>query len=236
MEKLEDILREGLKLMGQEVTEDALRRFRIYYERLTEVGSVMNLTAIKGEGPVATLHFLDSAALLRYADFSGARVLDVGTGAGFPGMPLAILCPGTEFVLLDALRKRVDFLNEVIDALGLTNCTAVHARAEEFAAAHRERFDAATSRAVAELRTLCEFALPMVKVGGTFYAMKAADCGDEIAAAANAIDVLGAAAPTLLHYTVPHDGVERVIVRLHKTAQTPAQYPRRFKKIQSAPL
>lgn len=125
---------------------------------LLEKNKVMNLTAVTEPAEVVTRHFLDCAALAPLMP-QGGSVLDVGTGAGFPGMPLAILCPGTEFVLLDALRKRVDFLNEVIDALGLTNCTAVHARAEEFAAAHRERFDAATSRAVAELRTLCEFAL-----------------------------------------------------------------------------
>ena len=131
MEKLEDILREGLKLMGQEVAEDALRRFRIYYERLTEVGSVMNLTAIKGEGPVATLHFLDSAALLRYADFSGARVLDVGTGAGFPGLPLAILRSDARFTLLDSQQKRIDFLQDTVSRLGLKNVECVCLRAEE---------------------------------------------------------------------------------------------------------
>ena len=131
MEKLEDILREGLKLMGQEVAEDALRRFRIYYERLTEVGSVMNLTAIKGEGPVATLHFLDSAALLQYADFSGARVLDVGTGAGFPGLPLAILRSDARFTLLDSQQKRIDFLQDTVSRLGLENVECVCLRAEE---------------------------------------------------------------------------------------------------------
>ena len=229
------LLESGLQLAAPGFPPQAVDELMEFSAMLLEKNKVMNLTAVTEPAEVVTRHFLDCAALAPLMP-QGGSVLDVGTGAGFPGMPLAILCPGTEFVLLDALRKRVDFLNEVIDALGLTNCTAVHARAEEFAATHRERFDAATSRAVAELRTLCEFALPMVKVGGTFYAMKAADCGDEIAAAANAIDVLGAAAPTLLHYTVPHDGVERVIVRLHKTAQTPAQYPRRFKKIQSAPL
>ena len=201
------LLESGLQLAAPGFPPQAVDRLMEFSAMLLEKNKVMNLTAVTEPAEVVTRHFLDCAALAPLMP-QGGSVLDVGTGAGFPGMPLAILCPGTEFVL----------------------------RAEEFAAAHRERFDAATSRAVAELRTLCELALPMVKVGGTFYAMKAADCGDEIAAAANAIEVLGAAAPTLLHYTVPHDGVERVIVRLHKTAQTPAQYPRRFKKIQSAPL
>ena len=164
------------------------------------------------------------------------RVLDVGTGAGFPGMPLAILCPKTEFVLLDALRKRIDFLNEVIAELGLTNVTAVHARAEDYAKENRGTFDLAVSRAVADLRVLSELALPMVKVGGAFLAMKAEDCTEEVAAAANARTILGAPDAEVLHYTVPFDEVSRAIVRLQKTQETPEKYPRRFKKIQTSPL
>ena len=136
-------------------------------------------------------------------------MLDVGTGAGFPGMPLAILCPQTEFVLLDALRKRIDFLNEVIAELGLTNVTAVHARAEDYARDNRGTFDLAVSRAVADLRVLSELALPMVKVGGAFLAMKAEDCTEEVETAANARTVLGAPDAEVLHYTVPFDEVSR---------------------------
>lgn len=229
------LLESGLQQATPGFSPQAVDYLMEFSAMLLERNKVMNLTAVTDPTEVVTRHFLDCAALAPLMP-KGGRVLDVGTGAGFPGMPLAILCPETEFVLLDALRKRVDFLGEVIDTLGLSNCTAVHARAEEYAAVHRESFDAATSRAVADLRTLCEFALPMVKVGGVFLAMKAADCADEVAAAANAFAVLGAREPELLRYTVPHDGVERVIVRLHKTAVTPPQYPRRFKKIQSAPL
>ena len=163
-------------------------------------------------------------------------MLDVGTGAGFPGMPLAILCPQTEFVLLDALRKRIDFLNEVIAELGLTNVTAVHARAEDYARDNRGTFDLAVSRAVADLRVLSELALPMVKVGGAFLAMKAEDCTEEVETAANACTVLGAPDAEVLHYTVPFDEVSRAIVRLQKTQETPEKYPRRFKKIQTSPL
>ena len=163
-------------------------------------------------------------------------MLDVGTGAGFPGMPLAILCPQTEFVLLDALRKRIDFLNEVIAELGLTNVTAVHARAEDYARDNRGMFDLAVSRAVADLRVLSELALPMVKVGGAFLAMKAEDCTEEVETAANARMVLGAPDAEVLHYTVPFDEVSRAIVRLQKTQETPEKYPRRFKKIQTSPL
>ena len=230
-----EMLRSGLEEIMHEIPPQAVEKLMEYCAMLLEKNKVMNLTAVTEPAGVVTRHFLDCAALAPYMR-AHTRVIDVGTGAGFPGLPLAVLCPGTEFVLLDALRKRVDFLNDVIDTLRLTNCTAIHARAEEYAADYRECFDAVTSRAVADLRTLCELALPMVKVGGMFFAMKAADCGDEVAAAANAFSVLGAAPPTVLHYIVPHDGVERVIVRLQKTAVTPPQYPRRFKKIQSAPL
>ena len=195
----------------------------------------MNLTAVTEPTEVVTRHFLDCAALTPHMP-QGGRVLDVGTGAGFPGMPLAILCPETEFVLLDALRKRIDFLNEVIETLGLTNVTAVHARAEDFAKDSRASFDMAVSRAVADLRTLSELAVPMVKVGGAFLAMKAEDCTEEVETAANARTVLGAPDAEVLHYTVPFDEVSRAIVRLQKTQETPEKYPRRFKKIQTSPL
>ena len=213
-------------------TVDKLLRFSAL---LLEKNKVMNLTAVTDPTEVVTRHFLDCAALAPRMR-AGERVIDVGTGAGFPGMPLAILCPETEFVLLDALRKRIDFLNEVIDALGLTNVAAVHARAEDYAKEHRGAFDGAVSRAVADLRVLSELALPMVRVGGAFLAMKADDCADELASAAHALSVLGAPDPAVERYTVPHDGVQRALVILRKTGETPAQYPRRFKKIQTAPL
>ena len=206
-----------------------------YGDLLIETNKVMNLTAVTEPTEVVTRHFLDCAALTPHMP-QGGRVLDVGTGAGFPGMPLAILCPETEFVLLDALRKRIDFLNEVIETLGLTNVTAVHARAEDFAKDSRASFDMAGSRAVADLRTLSELAVPMVKVGGCFLAMKAADCAEEVQGAAHAFEVLGVGEPEMLSYTVPHDGIERALVRLPKISDTPDKYPRRFKKIQTAPL
>lgn len=135
---MENILRSGLEELGISAPEAAFARFRTYYERLTEVGSVMNLTAIEGEGPVARLHFLDSAALLNYADFSGARVVDVGTGAGFPGLPLAILRPDADFTLLDSQQKRIDFIAETAALLGLENTRCEAMRAEEAPAEYRE--------------------------------------------------------------------------------------------------
>lgn len=230
-----ELLVSGLKQFIPEVSPQAVDKLLRFSDLLLEKNKVMNLTAVTKPCEVVTRHFLDCASLAPYIK-EGQTVLDVGTGAGFPGLPLAILCPGAQFTLLDAQRKRIDFLREVADALELPNVTPVHARAEEFALLHRASFDLAVSRAVAELRVLCELALPMVKVGGAFYAMKAADCKDEVEAASHAFALLGAPAAEVLRYTVPYDGVERVLVRLQKVAQTPDKYPRRFKKIQSSPL
>lgn len=227
----------GLFELGITLSEQQKTQFLQYYELLVEWNSFMNLTAITEFDQVITKHFLDSLSLVKVCDVAQAgRILDVGTGAGFPGMPLAILCPQTEFVLLDALRKRIDFLNEVIADLGLTNVTAVHARAEDYARDNRDTFDLAVSRAVADLRVLSELALPMIKVGGAFLAMKAEDCTEEVETAANARMILGAPDAEVLHYTVPFDEVSRAIVRLQKTQETPEKYPRRFKKIQTSPL
>ena len=230
-----ELLYTGLKEFLPEVSEKMIDDLLKFSALLLEKNKVMNLTAVTEPTEVVTRHFLDCAALTPHMP-QGGRVLDVGTGAGFPGMPLAILCPETEFVLLDALRKRIDFLNEVIETLGLTNVTAVHARAEDFAKDSRASFDMAVSRAVADLRTLSELAVPMVKVGGAFLAMKAEDCTEEVETAANARTVLGASDAEVLHYTVPFDEVSRAIVRLQKTQETPEKYPRRFKKIQTSPL
>lgn len=230
-----ELLVSGLQQFIPEVSPQAVDNLLRYSDLLLEKNKVMNLTAVTDPCEVVTRHFLDCASLAPYIK-KGEMVLDVGTGAGFPGIPLAILCPDAEFTLLDAQRKRIDFLTEVVDALELNNVFPVHGRAEEFAAVHRASFDLAVSRAVAELRVLCELALPMVKVGGAFYAMKAADCMDEVGSASHAFEVLGASAAELLRYTVPHDEVERVLVRLQKTKETPDKYPRRFKKIQTDPL
>ena len=224
-----ELLTAGLRELGVAECPSAADNLLRYSEILREKNKVMNLTAITDPTEIVTRHFLDCAALAPYMPQDGC-VLDVGTGAGFPGMPLAILCPQTEFVLLDALRKRIDFLNEVIADLGLTNVTAVHARAEDYARDNRDTFDLAVSRAVADLRVLSELALPMIKVGGAFLAMKAEDCTEEVETAANARMILGAPDAEVLHYTVPFDEVSRAIVRLQKTQDTPEKYPRRFKK------
>ena len=233
---MENILKAGFAELGIQATEDASGKFRTYYERLTEVGSVMNLTAIEGEEPVARGHFLDSAALLRFADFEGRRVIDVGTGAGFPGLPLAILRPGASFTLLDSQQKRMDFLADTAGRLGLRNVEVVCMRAEEAPKERRGAYDIAVSRAVARLNVLCELCLPFVKTGGLFISMKAEDCAAEAAEAENAIKTLGGAEPEIRTYTIPGTDVVRAAVLIRKAAETPEKYPRRWARISKQPL
>ena len=220
-----DLLTAGLRELGVAECPSAADNLLRYSEILREKNKVMNLTAITDPTEIVTRHFLDCAALAPYMPQDG-RVLDVGTGAGFPGMPLAILCPQTEFVLLDALRKRIDFLNEVIAELGLTNVTAVHARAEEFAAKHREQYDFAVSRAVAQLNVLAELSLPLVKQGGAFIAMKSKDTDEELERAKKAIRLLGGEIEKIIDYTIPHTEITHRLVVIRKKNHTPKQYPR----------
>ena len=185
---------------------------------------------------MATLHLLDCAYLLTAADFRGQAVVDVGTGAGFPGMPMAILEPTARLTLLDSLGKRIDFLQETAEALKLENVSCIHARAEEFAADHRERYDYAVSRAVAALPVLSELALPLVKPGGAFLAMKSVDSDAEIDSARSAIGQLGGKIEKLLDYTVPCTEVRHRVVLIRKVKPTPRQFPRAFARIKKSPL
>lgn len=207
-----------------------------YADALLETNKVMNLTAITDPADVATLHFLDSAALLTLADFTGKRVVDVGTGAGFPGMPLRILEPSIKLTLLDSLGKRITFLQGVCDRLGLKNVECVHARAEEFAAQHRESYDIATSRAVASLPLLAELSLPLVKVGGYFLPMKSVDSDEELTSAARAIRTLGGQLVDVKDYRIPGTEVTHRLVVIKKVSPSPGKYPRAFAKIKKAPL
>lgn len=230
-----ELLTAGLRELGVAECPSAADNLLRYSEILREKNKVMNLTAITDPTEIVTRHFLDCAALAPYMPQDG-RVLDVGTGAGFPACRWRFCARRPSLCCSMHWRKRIDFLNEVIAELGLTNVTAVHARAEDYARDNRGTFDLAVSRAVADLRVLSELALPMVKVGGAFLAMKAEDCTEEVETAANARTVLGAPDAEVLHYTVPFDEVLRAIVRLQKTQETPEKYPRRFKKIQTSPL
>ena len=226
----------GLPELGLDLPESARQTLCDFGAAVIKQNEVMNLTAITEPADIATLHFLDSAALLTMVDFTGKTVADIGTGAGFPGMPLRIVEPSIRLTLLDSLNKRIQFLETVCRELDLPDVACVHARAEEFAAEHRETFDLAVSRAVAALPVLCELCLPYVKVGGAFLAMKSVDCGRELEEAAHCIKLLGARLEECRDYTIPGTDVIHRLVVLRKVAPTLKGYPRRWAKIQKAPL
>ena len=231
---IEQTLREGLAALGLPV--ESIPSLTTYAALLAEKNKVMNLTAITNPKDVASLHFLDSAALLTLTDLRGKSVIDVGTGAGFPGLPLRILEPSISLTLLDAQNKRVDFLREVCEALALKDVSCVHARAEEFAKERRESFDLAVSRAVAALPVLAELCLPLIKVGGSFLAMKSVDSAEELNAAGRAVQLLGGRLEKPMDYTIPGTTVRHRLVRIQKISKTPEKFPRMFAKIKKNPL
>lgn len=230
-----ELLRQGLKAL--ELSPEPAEQLERYGALLVEKNQVMNLTAITDPVEVAQKHMLDCAALLGAAEFAGKKVIDVGTGAGFPGLVLKLCQRNIDLTLLDSLRKRVDWLAEVSAQLGV-QVTAIHGRAEELGKTPelRETFDIATARAVADLRMLCELCLPFVKVGGVFLAMKAEDCRDEVDASGRCISLLGGRLQSAYTYQVPGTDLVRRVIRVEKIAPTPEKYPRRFAKIQKAPL
>ena len=207
-----------------------------YGDLLIETNKVMNLTAITDPEDVATLHFLDSAALLTLESFSGKSVVDVGTGAGFPGIVAKIYKPDLELTLMEPTGKRVDFLRYACAELGLTGVEFAKERAEEAARKiWREQFDVASARAVAALPVLCEYCLPLVRVGGVFIAMKGPDADAELGGSAVALKKLGGAYGDTRAFTLP-DGSERRLVICKKISQTPTAYPRNGGKIAKKPL
>ena len=229
-----DILRRGLAELG--LDEEKAETLEAFARLVLEKNRVMNLTAITDEADFARLHLLDSAALLTIADLDGRRVVDVGTGAGFPGVPLRILCDGADMTLLDSTGKRVDFLKEACGTLGLTDVDCVHARAEELAAKRRESFDLAVSRAVAGLSVLCELCLPLVRVGGQFLAMKSARSDDELDGAMDAVETLGGKLGRVVDYAIPTGEVTHRVIVIDKVSPTPGRYPRAFGQIKKKPL
>ena len=236
MEELTLLLESGAAALGVPLPDGAAARFSAYARLLSERNQVMNLTAITAPEDVVRLHFLDSLALLSFADFRTARVLDVGSGAGFPGLPLLLASPGMDLTLLDAQEKRVRFLEETAAALGVSPW-CLHARAEEAGRTElREAFDIVTSRAVARLNLLCELCLPFVTVGGVFLAMKSTGADEETAEAARAIQKLGGRLREVRDYEIPGTDVTHRVVVIEKIAPTPAKYPRQFAKMKKAPL
>ena len=231
---METTLREGLAALGLPCS--AAKQLLDFAQRLLKKNQVMNLTAITNPQDVATLHLLDCAALLTLCDFRNKAVVDVGTGAGFPGMVLRILEPDFDLTLLDSLGKRIAWLRQTCDEMGLARVDCVHARAEEFAGSHRQNFDIATSRAVAALPLLCELSLPLVKTGGCFLAMKAVDSDEEIHSARGAIGQLGGKIESIHDYAIPCTTVTHRLVVIRKVKDTPPQFPRSWGKIKKAPL
>ena len=233
---LEEILASGFEALQLTPDPQAIARYRIYYDYLDEQNRVMNLTAISGEEDSARLHFLDCAALLKEADFAGRRVIDVGTGAGFPGLALKVACPSIELTLLDSLDKRVRFLQTLCEKLGFADVQCLHARAEEAPAQLRQSCDIAVSRAVARLNLLCELCLPFVKVGGLFLAMKGPGAEEELDEAKRAIAALGGEAEGIRIYDVPGTELEHNVIVIRKVRDTPNRYPRRWAQMKKQPL
>jgi 16S rRNA (guanine527-N7)-methyltransferase len=232
---------EILKQLGIEISELQMNQFDLYYETLIEWNQFMNLTGITEYEDVLIKHFADSVAINKAIENlnitqnestffnSELKIIDVGTGAGFPGIPLKIAFPEIKVCLLDSLNKRVKFLDEVIQKLQLTNIHAVHGRAEEFArnADYREQYGLAVSRAVANLASLTEYCLPYVKKGGYFIAYKSGDINEEAANAKKAIGILGGEIVDIYKFIIPQTDIERSFVVIRKNERTPKKYPRK---------
>ena len=230
---MEKTLKEGLTGLGLSLSEERQQKLCAFARAMVRKNEVMNLTAITEDTQVAKLHLLDSLTVLCCADLRGKTLIDVGCGAGFPGVPLAIACPEAKITLLDSLGKRVKWLEETLPQLGI-EAECVTARAEEAVAQRRETYDFATSRAVARLNILLELTAPYVKVGGVVLAMKGAAAKEELNECAGAIKKLGLQLEEVREF--PVDGASHAVIILRKIAPTPKQYPRRYAKIKQLPL
>lgn len=231
-----DFIKEAEKL-NIIIDATASLKFEAYFKKLVEVNEVMNLTSIIDHDGVYNKHFLDSLSIAKAIDLDKEQtLLDVGSGAGFPSIPLAIVSNKISVTIIDALNKRISFLNDLAKELELDNVKALHIRAEEYAKEKRNSFDIVTARAVARLNILSELCLPLVKVGGYFIAMKSQDYKDELKEALNGIQILGGSVEATIPFELPDDQGFRTLIIIKKVKETNKKYPRAFARIKEKPL
>lgn len=225
-----NIIKNKLENLNLQPTQEQLSKLYSFYELLIEKNKVMNLTGITEYEEVIDKHFVDSVSIIKAIDLNKKiRVIDLGTGAGFPGIPLKIIFPNIEIVLVDSLNKRIKFLEEVVEKLQLTDISCIHSRAEDLARnkEYREQFDLCVSRAVANLSTLCEYCIPFVKVGGNFVSYKSGVIQEELEQAKYAISTLGGELSEVINFTLPETDIERSFIKIKKNKNTQKKYPRK---------
>lgn len=230
--------RQGLESLDIELDNHQINQFIDYYKLLIEWNKVMNLTAITDFSDVVQKHFLDSLSIVNIFRPDKEKIIDIGTGAGLPGIPIKIAFPNTRMVLMDSLSKRIRFLDEVIQNLQLNNIQAIHGRAEDYGrkSSFRESFDICTSRAVAKLSVLSEYCIPFIKIGGGFISYKSGNIKEELADAKNAIELLGGSTIKTLEFDLPNTDIGRSLIYIKKTKSTARKYPRTAGKPSKEPL
>lgn len=234
-----DIFYSGLEKLNITMTEQQIQQFVKYYDILIETNKVMNLTAITEPKEVIEKHFIDSLSIVKAIDMNrDIKVIDIGTGAGFPGIPLKICYPQLEITLLDSLNKRIKFLDNVTALLGLSHIETVHGRSEEYGRnkKYREAYDLCVSRAVANLSTLSEYCIPFVKVGGKFISYKSGNSMDEVEAAKSPVDKLGGNVDKVVDFCIDNTDISRSLVVIDKVRNTPGRYPRKAGTPSKEPL